>query len=268
MLIANPIGSPSPSPSTTTSPVALWTDRKAAKRLDEEHKRSDRQLKEERALELHREQFAEANAVQVLYAADVPTSLDVRTIALDVSRVTGGGQDSVLVMVNHGRYTITGIDALWVFRGGRTKKFAEWERLSRMGDLDPRLLAGVEVLTDVHQLSPWDLGLRINSGPMADMPIVRWTDRWGTRWEHRRGGVRLVRDDESWSPSHLQALPSRRLPTSATPDQRSVAAPPGSSRRDAVTGETAEARPEYLVGVRPALLVMLAPNASRRCPRR
>jgi hypothetical protein len=30
-------------------------------------------------------------------------------------------------------------------------------------------------------------------------PVVRWADRWGTRWEHRRGEVRQVRDDEPWS---------------------------------------------------------------------
>jgi len=31
-------------------------------------------------------------------------------------------------------------------------------------------------------------------------PLVRWTDRWGTRWEHRRGEVRQVREDEPWVP--------------------------------------------------------------------
>jgi hypothetical protein len=31
-------------------------------------------------------------------------------------------------------------------------------------------------------------------------PAVRWTDRWGTRWENKRGEVRRIRDDELWEP--------------------------------------------------------------------
>lgn len=29
-------------------------------------------------------------------------------------------------------------------------------------------------------------------------PLVRWTDRWGQRWEHRLGEVRRIPDDEPW----------------------------------------------------------------------
>ena len=31
-------------------------------------------------------------------------------------------------------------------------------------------------------------------------PLVRWTDRWAARWEHRLGQVRQVRDDQEWTP--------------------------------------------------------------------
>ena len=31
-------------------------------------------------------------------------------------------------------------------------------------------------------------------------PLVRWTDRWGARWEHRRGEVQQIRDDQDWVP--------------------------------------------------------------------
>jgi hypothetical protein len=107
---------------------------------------------------------------------------------------------------------ITDIDARLVFQGGKAEKFAGWERLSRMEDLDPRLLAGVggrlQFLTDTHQLSAWDLGLRIycnsNSPPPERLegavPVVRWNDRWWTRWEHRGGEIRRVDGDESWAP--------------------------------------------------------------------
>jgi len=31
-------------------------------------------------------------------------------------------------------------------------------------------------------------------------PVVRWTDRWGTTWEHKRGAVRQVTEGEDWRP--------------------------------------------------------------------
>lgn len=55
-------------------------------------------------------------------------------------------------------------------------------------------------------LAPWDGGIRFESDYVAEKflknpyPLGRWTDRCGTRWEHRRGEVRQVRDDEPWSP--------------------------------------------------------------------
>jgi hypothetical protein len=35
---------------------------------------------------------------------------------------------------------------------------------------------------------------------------VRLTDRWGTRWEHRLGEVRQVRDGEEWAPAAARPL--------------------------------------------------------------
>jgi len=31
-------------------------------------------------------------------------------------------------------------------------------------------------------------------------PVVRWTDRWRTRWEHKRGEIKQVTADASWLP--------------------------------------------------------------------
>jgi len=42
-------------------------------------------------------------------------------------------------------------------------------------------------------LAPWDAVIRFESDEVhvqnlkSPYPLVRWTDRWGTRWEHRRG---------------------------------------------------------------------------------
>jgi len=54
-------------------------------------------------------------------------------------------------------------------------------------------------------LTPWDAGLRFEADAMevrdlkSPYLLVRWTDRWGTRWEHKRGEVGQVRDDEPWT---------------------------------------------------------------------
>ena len=54
-------------------------------------------------------------------------------------------------------------------------------------------------------LSPWDRGVVFESDLVHERfqenpyPLVRWTDRWGPRWERKRGEVRRVRDDEPWS---------------------------------------------------------------------
>ena len=34
----------------------------------------------------------------------------------------------------------------------------------------------------------------------SPFPVVRWTDRWGTRWEHMRGNVREFVEDAAWCP--------------------------------------------------------------------
>jgi len=56
----------------------------------------------------------------------------------------------------------------------------------------------------VVSLTPQDPGLRM-IGPALRIdqslfvyPLVRWSDRWGTRWDYRRGEVRRIRDDEPW----------------------------------------------------------------------
>jgi hypothetical protein len=55
-------------------------------------------------------------------------------------------------------------------------------------------------------LTPWDAGMRSEADEVGVQllagyyAVVRWTDRWGTRWEHRMGEVRRVRDGEKWAP--------------------------------------------------------------------
>lgn len=56
-------------------------------------------------------------------------------------------------------------------------------------------------------LAPQDPGLRLigpalqlHEGMLGAYPLIRWTDRWGTRWEYRRGQVRPIHDSDKWVP--------------------------------------------------------------------
>jgi hypothetical protein len=55
------------------------------------------------------------------------------------------------------------------------------------------------------RLSSLDVGMRFWTDDIAVdrvegwYPVVRWTDRWGQRWEHRLGEVRQVGESEPWT---------------------------------------------------------------------
>jgi hypothetical protein len=51
-----------------------------------------------------------------------------------------------------------------------------------------------------------DLGMRYTSDVIASKfladsyPIIRWQDRWGVWWEHKKGVVRDIDENEPWAP--------------------------------------------------------------------
>ncbi len=113
------------------------------------------------------------------------------------------------MVVNHSSYTITGINAVFSYDGQSWVNHADYQRLSGFGKVSDRLRYGWSPSSEraMHSvLAPWDAGIRFESDEVnvqilkSPYPLVRWTDRWGTRWEHRRGEVRQVRDDEPWEP--------------------------------------------------------------------
>jgi hypothetical protein len=117
------------------------------------------------------------------------------------------------IVVNHGQYTITELDAqlrLATAGGPSLVAFATSERVPSTEDLHPELVGGMsarfDALLDPRQLTPWDRGTRFESDPVltaqlpGSHPVVRWRDRWGTRWEHRLGKVRQITDAEPWVP--------------------------------------------------------------------
>lgn len=200
--------------------IALWAEWRTGKRLAAEHARSDRQLQEERALsatqigeERHiarnREQLAEAYAVQVVMGDRNAGQRDTGIIGQmspELKRVAA-------IIINHGAYTIMGVEAQLRLSAGsnpRLVSFDKSERVSGMVELDKELRSGMygglEAALHADRLSPWDRGIRFETGAMPTehlagaYPVVRWADRWGTCWEHRLGDVQQVDDGEPWVP--------------------------------------------------------------------
>jgi len=196
--------------------IAVWSEwrtdtRLAAQRahsdqqLREERDRSDARLQAERDTARAREQLAEAYTVQVTAAA----------IRRDVSRQdnpwidAGDWQEApAAVVVNGGHYTITGIEARFCYpESGHVAERRTAQRLSSMGNLPAPLREGLALLTsdlELSVLTPADVGVRYY-GEFAEpgarprvYPLVRWTDQWGTRWEHHRGQVRQVQPGDPW----------------------------------------------------------------------
>ncbi len=154
------------------------------------------QIQEERQTARNREQLTEAYAVQVV--------LGERSRAESPRRLGA-------IVINHGHYTIAGIEArlrLATGDGPTLVPFAGSERVPGTKDLDAKLRDGMSGLLEgmMHgdRLTPWDVGMRFWSDliPTAQLPgaypVVRWTDRWGTCWEHRRGEVEQIAEGEDW----------------------------------------------------------------------
>jgi hypothetical protein len=192
--------------------VGAWMSRRQAR---EERERSDRQLAEQRALEkaavdeerahgkaqleeerrlaLEREQFAEAYAVQVeLGEADVPPALTRLAV----------------MVVNRGSFTITRVDAQFC-TGISMVSYQSYLRLPGFMKVPEGMRGAYSPVRQPSMngvLTPFDEGIVFETDTIhekdlsAPYPVVRWTDQWGTRWEHKRGVVRRVSDTEQWEP--------------------------------------------------------------------
>jgi hypothetical protein len=171
--------------------MALRQDRRRADtQLKEEVKRNKDQLEEERRLAGEREQFAEASSVEVVLA--VPQG----SIGFD-KRTEAAAPQLKLTVKNHGSGAITGIRAFAVDSTG-VFEFTDPRQAQRWDALNPNSQY-VEPVPGAHPdwLPPWSAQLIFENDlpdsmkdkkeDLAVYPVVRWTDRWGTNWEHRRG---------------------------------------------------------------------------------
>ncbi len=170
----------------------------------QDRRRADRRLAAEQHDAQEREQLAEAYLVQVLQGerdTGPPTDPVYEEPSGSVERLGA-------IVINRGRYTIIGVEARLRFANRNVVPFRGSERVTSTKDLDKRLSNGMtgllEALSHSDRLTPWDVGLRFWSDPTSTRftpgwyPIIRWTDRWGKRWEHQRGEVHQVRDGEPW----------------------------------------------------------------------
>jgi hypothetical protein len=169
----------------------------------DERAHSARQLEEERRIAREREQFAEAYKIQVLQGErDGGPPIEPIYEETDGSLKVYGA-----IIINGGAYTITDVDARLRLADGRVERFAGSERVTGTRKLPDQLSDGMvgllEALSHSDRLAPWDVGLRFYTDPMPLMvwyPVVRWKDRWGTHWEHRKGEMRQIEEGEDWTP--------------------------------------------------------------------
>jgi hypothetical protein len=190
--------------------VALFAEWRAGKRvaaerahsdeqLREERERSDARLAEERRLFQEQEQFAAAYAVQ---------------ITLTRSGRIGKGEDEaerlIAAIVNHGPQTITRVEVRFSPDGGSVIPARKQNQLPVDSNLPPNVLGphhvmSAEAAASRDRLTPWDTGITAETDSLGvqrltdPRVIVRWTDRWGTRWEHKRGDVHPVDESAQWA---------------------------------------------------------------------
>jgi hypothetical protein len=171
--------------------------------LEEERRHSRFQLEEERELALDRERIAQAYLVQVGFGQRDPGQG-----APDVQgrRSASAIRQLGVMVVNRGSFTITRVEAQFVVEN-TIIPHDRYERLSGAEALPQALQRGFDMSIEWPLrgvLTPWDIGIRfqidgMDVGQVADWyPIVRWTDRWGARWEHKKGVVRRITDETPW----------------------------------------------------------------------
>jgi HAMP domain-containing protein len=207
--------------------IAIWSNRKTRQRVDAEHTFGQGQL--DRQLEASRQQLAAEQAFsrgqldeeheaaqeleQLAEAALVEVALAMRDVPLKTDKIydepAGQVQKRLGVMVvNHGHYAITRVEAQFSFQGNDLRAAVRSSRVH--GIVSPFPQQGGYTWQPVSDqmasttLQPWDRGMLVEA-PDTDPSfvtsphaIVRWTDRWGTRWEYKHGSARHINDEAQW----------------------------------------------------------------------
>jgi len=184
-------------------PSSPGSGRAADARLKEELAHADAKLAEEHRIAREQEQWAEAYAVEVTAAQMSPEAYGSRiTSEPDVPIAC-----PVAIVVNRGHYAITDVYARFRAGTGGLLAYGKTEHFSSWWTLRGEVTAGVtgpERNLSPTTLTPADAGLRFSEDARTvrdlagSYPIIRWRDRWGTRWENKQGVVRQVAEGEDW----------------------------------------------------------------------
>lgn len=212
--------------------VALFAEWRTDKRLAKQQEKHDQEIVEERRLADERlrtqlkhsdeqlSQERQAADMRVLLERDRAWDQELLTEAWSVEVIAGRmppepgitseasqpiGRPVVLV-INHGRYTITQVDARFSPDGrsivGRSQSEASWD-ISRLPPNLANSLDGPIGQAYLGVLTP-GTGMRFIGDTLlvsvlrSTFPIVRWTDRSGIRWEHKQGQVRQIGENDDW----------------------------------------------------------------------
>ena len=155
-------------------------------------------LKDEQDRAQKQEQLDGAYAVQVILgtlSGQTASNADVKQL--------------VAIVVNHARYTVTRVEARFSYDGKSMITPRVSESMPSVPKLSGRFAAGwAPMRTPAMQgvLPPRHAGMWFETDDVqvqdlaSPYPVVRWTDRWGTRWEHKRGDVRQIQEDAAWCP--------------------------------------------------------------------
>ncbi len=173
------------------SAIVLATEREAAdQRLLTQIAHSDAQLRAQADAAWEAEQLSEAYAIEVVLG-EWANSDEARTLILMIS--------------NRGRFTITRLEAQFSTNGQNLLPHRRSQRLSDVDRMPDVLRTHVGTHADAaygNVLTPWDAGMRFESDEIhvrhisEPYSVIRWTDRWGQRWEHKKGEVRRVDESE------------------------------------------------------------------------
>lgn len=176
----------------------------ADERLKAQQEQSEEQFRTAQWRTTEREQYTEAYAVQVTMGeagASPGPENQYGDPGADTEKILAA------MVVNRGRYTITQVSVVFCPDGVtqvlplRAVGLAGFARLSEgvRGEFRPLR----DSTRNVDTLAPWDDGIRFETNEISlshiagPYVIVRWTDRWGTRWEHNKDIVRPLEQGEN-----------------------------------------------------------------------
>lgn len=170
-------------------------------RLKTQQEHSDRQVSEERQAAQAFLQLEEAYAVRISTGWQDGRITDPH-INVEPDDVL---QSMVVVVINRGRFTVTEVDARLFRLDNSQTSPAKTERIAETPPAADKSQWIDGPLKDLgnRTLAPWSGGLRFIGSATVDhrlygaYPMVRWTDRWGQRWEHSKGRVRKIEEGAS-----------------------------------------------------------------------